>query len=378
MTPHQLADRLTAWVCRHRRPPYFYADSFTALASGQRPVETSSDFDQLAATLYRLKYGGPPLKLPPNPQPVSRNWIAMRALNLSLNRGDHSLWPRILAWQTAPGLFPDSPLGRVTPVTYHAKFCLVLAMAAREGVPGLQHALDRGLDALEKLVSPTGVLVPYGRSRATLFGYAAAATALLSQGRARGWLLYDRMLAHLEPDGHIPAVLGPPYDRDDYVNDSDYNAYTAALLRWLEPPPRQARPKAWLGCAQLGPLALFADEEQYLAIAGRGESEPWNTPYNCDHRTHGLQPLWWERGGKVVLTPPPPPGEGYLPRTFPAIGLERRGRVLRLEGTTRATRYVEIPRWLRGLLFWLERYGRLPRYLVLSGRPVTRTLELEL
>src|ERR1051326_8276513 len=39
------------------------------------------------------------------------------------------LWKRVLGWQTTDGLFIDSPDGDATPITYHAKFCAMLALA---------------------------------------------------------------------------------------------------------------------------------------------------------------------------------------------------------------------------------------------------------
>src|SRR5207247_1808867 len=98
---------------------------------------------------------------------VSNNWVAMRALNHALraeltgSRRDRDeaarLWERVLAWQLPDGLFIDSPGGEATPVTYHAKFCAVLALALTETESvgtALVGALERGLEALAALVSP--------------------------------------------------------------------------------------------------------------------------------------------------------------------------------------------------------------------------------
>lgn len=389
MSPRDLGARLARWAAGNRRKPYFYADSFTALANGQRPVPSSSDFDQFAAVLYYLEHGGARPRLQTSRQLVSRNWIAMRAFNRLVLRDDRRLWPRVLSWQSAQGLFADSPLGGVSPLTYHAKFCLVLAMAVRHD-PTLQPALDRALDALTLCISPGGVLVPYGRSRATLFGYAAATVALLSQGRPIGWRLYDRMLAHLQPDGHIPAVLGCD-DRDVYVNDSDYNAYAAALLLWLPKTPPREEIQPWQGLRELGPLVLCQTDGHYLALVGTGQSEPWNTPFFCDHRTFGLQPLWWERDGQVLATPAPYDwnagraalarrAEGKAPyylRTFPRVQATLADGQLTLQGTARPTRYRLVPRWLRGLLSWLA--PRLPQFVVQTARyQATRHLRVDL
>ncbi|CAN0295086.1 unnamed protein product, partial [Phaeothamnion confervicola] len=156
-----------------------------------------------------------------------------------------NLWSRVLSWQSESGLFVDSPGGLACPPTYHAKFCAMLALAQeftdQDESGQMRQALLRGLDSLAGLVSPGGVLIPYGRSRHTLFGYAAAILALNWGARhadikyaAPAHRLLKRLSAFQQGDGHIPCLLGPGEDRkanwDVYINNPDYNSYAAALL----------------------------------------------------------------------------------------------------------------------------------------------------
>src|SRR5205823_188033 len=129
-------------------------------------------------------------------------------------------------------------------------------------------ALGRGLEALAALVSPSGVLVPYGRSRSTLFGYAAAILALRRGARLLGQPEYVALAARLEgrvgrfqrADGHVPCVLNDgeagKADWDAYVNNPDYNAYaSAAILLSIGDAP--VVPEAYApACAQAGTVSM--------------------------------------------------------------------------------------------------------------------------
>ncbi|MBM3459538.1 MAG: hypothetical protein FJX77_13540 [Armatimonadetes bacterium] len=186
---------------------------------------------------------------------VSHNWVAMRAATYSLRarltdspkdrKEAENLWRQVLRWQDSAGWFSDAPGGIATPITYHAKFSAMVAVAVDEGSdcnPALAPALLRGLDWMLPLVSPAGVLAPYGRSRHSLFGYAAAILAF-RRGAARfsrpefaaaAEHLVQRVGEFQRPDGHIPCVLNggeaERLDWDVYVNNPDYNAYAAALF----------------------------------------------------------------------------------------------------------------------------------------------------
>src|SRR5205085_2781958 len=118
----------------------------------------------------------------------------------------------------------------------------MLALAVPEtefGNAAVRTALERGLQAMAALVSPSGVLVPYGRSRNTLFGYAAAILAFRRGARRLDQPIYETIANRLESrvatfqrsDGHVPCVLNnderEKKDWDVYVNDPDYNAYAA-------------------------------------------------------------------------------------------------------------------------------------------------------
>lgn len=431
-TPVGLATRLTGWLCDRvlatgrvtdsvHNEHGTYAEGFATLALALQPGgdpareralrltlrhslarPRDSEFDQLALLLLCLRRPGEYLRpsdirVYDGRRAVSRNWIAMRALNFALRarltgkRADaaraEQLWKKVLSWQTSEGLFLDSPVGEVAPVTYHAKFCATLALEARElGQPSAERtsALERGLDALEALVSPSGVLVPYGRSRGALFGYAAAALALLLAGnpsqRQAGWRLVARMGEFLQSDGHIPCVLNQGeaerLDWDVYVNNPDYNAYAAALFSMLgDVRPEPTEPSAGVPVRQLGPLCILQSETAYVAVVTSGQSAPWNTPFFCDFRTYGMQPLWWEEGGKCLLSPVPyhwqgeskmeplvsPVGHGwlpwlrrgkhlFLPRVYSEIQVTDEGQgVVRIEGRGKVTAYTRVARWIRGL-----------------------------
>ncbi len=346
-----------------------YADGCAALAFGLMALETGdtawreavgravqsalrrpaeSEFDSFALLLLAREArkdgrGAALCTLLPRPEAirpyagnrlVSHNWVAMRAVSHSLRAHftadavDQSaaerLWERVLAWQTPEGWFVDSPGGRAVPITYHAKFCAMLALAIEEEIhdtPDLRGALLRGLHVLAPFISPGGVLVPYGRSRHTLFGYAAALTALRSGARILTEPALERPAARLldcvahwvQADGHVPCVLRPgEQDRRDwdvYVNNPDYNGYAAALLllehrRAPQTSPFPAPPKSDLApVPSAGPLTTFHSGGVYAALSLAGESVPLGAPFFCDHRYYGMQPLWIERNGESRFEP---------------------------------------------------------------------------
>jgi len=173
---------------------------------------------------------------------VSNNWALFRGLTRVLRS---RLYPdfSVLQKQLPSGLFPDSPVGTATPVCYHAKICATLALleAFRPQAPHRQ-ALHRGLEALLHLVSPQGLMVPYGRSRNSLFGYGSAYLALRlgtaffqdPRHQAAAEAILGRLRRYQHSDGHIPAILNENewlrQDWDVYINNPDYNAFAAACL----------------------------------------------------------------------------------------------------------------------------------------------------
>jgi hypothetical protein len=374
---------------------------------------------------------------------VSNNWVAMRALDYSLRarlRGSAKdtreaarLWRRVLAWQTEDGLFIDSPGGDATPVTYHAKFCAMLALALTDtgcGTPEMAEALRCGLDALCYLMSPSGVLVPYGRSRNTLFGYAAAilalrrATRIFQQPRygAVAALLEGRLTRFQRPDGHIPCVLNDgeaqKRDCDVYVNNPDYNAYAAAMLllsvgdqrpetgdRPAPTGPKSEIPNPKSEITHLGPLLIISRGGLFAAFVSSGRSVPVGTPFFCDHRYYGMQPLWVERGGMPLLEPAPyawrggedrsalvdpsanswvpyiaAGGDRYCVRRYDSVEVRERDDKVEVisEGVPEA--YDPVPRWERGIHAILGRVTSRPhpgfRVRPLSGVRLCRRLEV--
>lgn len=413
----------------------------SARAARQRPL--SSEFDQLALLLLALEErkagmtiaGNEPVALYLGRRLVSNNWVAMRALNYSLRahltgsksdtREADRLWEKVLSWQTADGLFIDSPGGEATPVTYHAKFCAMLALAWTEtgrDSSAMAHALRHGLDALYHLVSPSGMLVPYGRSRNTLFGYAAALLALRrgatlfqeTRYAAASTLLEARLTRFQRPDGHIPCVLNDgeaeKADWDVYVNNPDYNAYAAALLLLAgdavpagpDPTDSGAVPRV----QRVGPLLTIRAGGLFAAVAAEGQAVPLGTPFFCDHRYYALQPLWIERDGAVLLEPAPycwkggedrsalvDPranpwvpyvewrGERYALRCCERVSVRQEGGILEMVGEGLLAAYRPVPRWERGLRqVLLGRAGRpqpVFRAAVLPGVRLRRWLVLD-
>ncbi|MGC8669516.1 MAG: hypothetical protein ACP5VE_15520 [Chthonomonadales bacterium] len=333
---------------------------------------------------------------------VSNNWIAMRAASTSLYARltaspSHAalaqmLWRRVIGRQREDGLFNDAPAGEGAPVTYHAKFCAMLALEyAAHPDADLQSALKRGLETLYALVTPSGALVPYGRSRNTLFGHAAAAYALAAggalfgDGRFQGAAarILRRIKSFQHDDGHVPAVLNAGEaareDWDVYVNNPDYNAYAAALLLMAreahlptdaDEPPAPPEPQV----CQVGPIVTVRDAYTFAAFVGRGECAPFGTPFFCDHRTWALQPLWIEQKGRVLLEPEPYTwkGEGdrsalvdpacnrwmpyveagglrYAMLTCNRIEVRLTEGTVQMEGSGPLTALLPVPRWKRAL-----------------------------
>lgn len=241
---------------------------------------------------------------------VSNNWALFRALTRGLRQVSPADF-RLVDRQLSSGLFPDSPVGQATPVCYHAKICATLALQCiLVSENPHKKALRQGLTALAALVSPTGILVPYGRSRNTLFAYGSAYLALRlgallfrnANYAGAAEALLENMSRHRASDGHIPAVLNDQEwlrkDWDIYINNPDYNAYAAACLLLAEKLapeiPPAARPDE--GVSDLGPILVVRRADGYFACSTTGEFAPHGSPFFCDTRYAGLSPLLFDDG----------------------------------------------------------------------------------
>jgi hypothetical protein len=358
---------------------------------------------------------------------VSNNWIAMRALNYTLraelagSRSDRDtaarLWDKVMGWQLRDGLFVDSPDGVATPITYHAKVCAMLALGLSEAAlenAALQSSLRRGLQALARLVSPSGVMVPYGRSRNTLFGYAAGIIALrrgaclLNQPEyfELATRLHDRLRQFQRADGHIPCVLNDGEtereDWDVYVNNPDYNAYAAALLLLAErtktchPSTLSAASSADTAHGdamdplqptmdQIGPILTIRLGSMFAAFATEGQTVPFHTPFFSDHRYYGMQPLWIEQNGEALVSPSPyrwrggadrtglvdpsanpwipylsVAGSRYCVRRYSQVQVRQADMSFHIEAVGEPEVYRPVARWLRGVSALLSPLNKRP------------------
>lgn len=344
--PLELASRLAHWLRTRQKAGagrvldsvHFvsgsYADGFAALVfyllgweeAAQQALRVSlkrgldSEFDSLAhALILRLLPDADwsPLRNRPlyeGDQIVSKNWALFRALSRELY-GKRGCFEALQSQQPS-GLFPDSPSGQATPTCYHAKICSVLALhtALLESREHSQR-LEKGLDALLCLIGPNGYIVPYGRSRNTLFAYASAYLGLrlgarlfqegrYSWGAAR---VLQRMRSFVAEDGHIPACLNTGewmrQDWDVYINNPDYNAYAAACLliaqRLAPEVPAEVSPAT--ATCQLGPLLVARGSGHYFSCSLAGESAPYGSPFFCDLRYAGMVPLLYEIEGQSTV-----------------------------------------------------------------------------
>lgn len=200
-------------------------------------------------------------------------------------------------WITPAGGFIDGPPlaeggPASTPITYHAKFLLVL-LVLRLGAPDscteAGPALARGLAWLLAFTDESGRAGGFGRSSHALYGYGCL-LALGAHGlRAgdersrRAWAVGSRRLRlQLESvrrdDGLLSITLNPATGAaggwDDYMHLLVYNAWTAGLLAWLLALPSELAEEAPLpepDAAALGRRAeqLAVDERAGL-LAARG------------------------------------------------------------------------------------------------------------
>lgn len=302
------------------------------LAAYRRWKETKKDLcRRLEALLLRMPFaslGGR----------ATNNWHAMRAVCLLQRgralgrRGDVEAAQRclqrvVLPLQDAAGLFVDYPPGgrpaRCTPLTYHAKFCAMLAMYLTD-LPdaAAAAALRRGAVALAHLCGPDGETLYFGRSCNSVYGYAAALYALrwalkfpLLYGEERelvgqAALRVREFLGRLvDPQGAV-RTYPSPFERerlgwDDYVHRVDYAAFVAFLLAQTpagEEFRRKTRPVRW-EAAEAG-IWVEGKGEEFAAFSTRGQFHPGSYLF-ADARSSGLQVLTWKHRGHTVIPPPP-------------------------------------------------------------------------
>lgn len=276
---------------------------------------------------------------------TTNNWHAMRAACL-LQRGvvlgrpgdvqaaRRCLHQEVLPLQDAAGLFADYPPRgvpgtRCTPLTYHAKFCAMLAMFVAD-LPdrAATAALRAGVLALARLCGPDGETLYFGRSCNSLYGYAAALHALrwaLHLGVVEGEDAAEVAEAATRVGGFLGGLVRPDgsfrtypthFERerlgwDDYVDRLDYAAFAAFLLVQTPEVGELAggpRPVRW----EAPEAGLWVEGEggTFAAFSTRGQFHPGSYLFT-DARTCGLQVLTWKHRGQTVV--PPPPHEAAAP-----------------------------------------------------------------
>jgi hypothetical protein len=268
------------------------------------------------------------------------NWVAIQALVLllryrqfkapdDLRKADFLIDHYVLRWQLADGLFYDYPrstsaLHFTIPLSYHAKFCMVLSFCAQiTGRLDIYHAVLRGLDALSKLVSPSGEGFYFGRTNNAIFGYVSALYA------------YETMIQHLfscepteentnrvvvysktadalffylktmqELDGSLRLTPGSfalqKSGWDSYMHHTVYNAYASAIL--LMTPHMTIIEKARPNDKKTD----FLRDSGFLIVRSKRNFLVINTKsQGTDLRYSSMIPLIWETNGIALIAPQP-------------------------------------------------------------------------
>lgn len=342
---------------------------------------------------------------------TTNNWHAMRAVcllqrGLALGRPTdveaalRCLHHDVLPLQDAAGLFADYPPRQTpglpcTPLTYHAKFCAMLAtFLAHRPDHQAAEALRRGALALARLAAPDGEALYFGRSCNSLYGYAAALHALCWALRL-GVVTGEEAALVADASGRVGRFLGglvgpdgkfrtypTPFERerlgwDDYVHGLDYAAFAAFLLAQtpgVPAPSGRVGPVRW----QASEAGLWVEGEgrAFAAFSTHGQFHPGSYLFT-DARYSGLQVLTWKHKGHTVVPPPPheaqdptdPRWVGFMPvvearggvwavrryqevRVFPSpagVAFVARGVPVRLRRTPshRAARRAERSSWVR-------------------------------
>jgi hypothetical protein len=280
------------------------------------------------------------------------NWLGVQALDYLLGAqvfgSDNHLSIAndlidryLLQWQLDDGMFYDMPRNTKakqfeTPVTYHAKFCMILLLISQfSRRKDVLEASLKGLNALGRLIAPNGEAFYYGRSNNSLFGYASAVYAyelaidMLQTSepetvqRYRAWVdkLFEYIVSHQLPSGAFPITLGMSRGLsdgwDDYMSHSVYNAYASAVLlmcphrRVTSEEDEAARIPNTISLESAG-FRCFMDDDFFCALHLTGQ--------RLQPRYAGMVPLILQSGGKSIFPKAPvrspecqPLTSGFLP-----------------------------------------------------------------
>lgn len=271
---------------------------------------------------------------------VTNNWHAMRAACLAQrailfdSNRDRELAIRCLHEQVLPRQGPDAMFADypprpsrfpLTPLTYHANFCAMLAMLLQDTSDHrAATALSRGLAVLARLCAPNGESLYFGRSCNSLYGYSAAIYAC-RQALHLGILTVEEQAYVAETAsrmtrfvGQMAARTGPastyptPYEReqlawDNYVNRLDYNAFAAFLLLQLSPEPsiaHQRTPASLRLDTQGAGLMVRGTGDVFAAFSTHGQMHTGSYMF-VDARYSGMQVLALHHNGRAIIPPPP-------------------------------------------------------------------------
>lgn len=263
--------------------------------------------------------------------PHGNNWIAIQALDSllryhqlgnssDLQRANHLINHYVLKWQLSDGIFYDAPQSPDakhvrTPLTYHAKFCMILLLYAyfSDRIDVYRAAL-RGLDALSKLISPNGEGFYFGRTNNAIFGYASAlyayeaaiqhivnskekdeaTTNRIEVYRRTADALFSYLKAMQNSDGSLrltPGSIGLyKAGWDSYMHHTVYNAYASAVL--LMTPYTPALREANLSDRETS--IHYLGDSGFLAVKHGHNFLVLNTKgQGTDPRYTGMTPLIW-------------------------------------------------------------------------------------
>lgn len=274
---------------------------------------------------------------------LSNNWTAIKAgcyalrysiLSLLEDRAEAKrlMHNFVLRCQLDDGLFYDWPPRAMaescaTPLAYHAKICMMLLeyyKCLREK-PVLKAAV-KGLRALSHFIAEDGETFYFGRSNNALFGYASAiyayeeASSLLnrekqeaSQFRICAGRLLDFITKWQSQDGHI-SITPNGEERikcgwDEYMHNTVYNAYAAALLlmlpnkNTLKEKKTSIKPEENFYAEHSG-LLVIRRRNFFLCLSTHGQSIPHDTLFS-DSRYYGMNIQCLKiRGIDIVPSPP--------------------------------------------------------------------------
>jgi hypothetical protein len=200
-------------------------------------------------------------------------------------------------------------------------------------------------------------------------------------------------------------------DWDVYVNNPDYNAYAAALLLLADPganSPTSASatrapsvsaasripPRHQPAFRELGPVLIIEHDSLFAAFSTLGAAVHVGTPFFCDWRYYGMQPLWIEKEGIPLLELPPYQwpeenqraalvdpaqsawipyieleGQRYCVRRYTWVEVRHLERGVQVDAEGQLERCEPLPRWARGLNHLSSQYLGLPAPLFCS-RPL--------